>query len=131
MYRIMWLLKRKPGTTHEHFRHHYETSHSVLGQKYFGHLILSYQRNYNSARAKDGGGDRASDYDCVTIWEMPDAAAVDEIYRIMADPVIGPIFLEDETHFLDSTETRLVRCDPSDTGPGDGAEWFRHLERAE
>ena len=46
MYKIMWLLKRKPGTTHEHFRHHYETSHSVLGQKYFGHLILSYQRNY-------------------------------------------------------------------------------------
>ena len=45
----MWLLKRKPGTTHEHFRHHYETSHSVLG-----HLIESYQRNYNTARAKDG-----------------------------------------------------------------------------
>ncbi|MEO6716431.1 MAG: EthD domain-containing protein [Novosphingobium sp.] len=130
MYQIMWLLKRKPGTTHEHFRHHYETSHSILGQKYFGHLILSYKRNYNSARAKDGGGDRASDYDCVTIWEMPDKAAVDEIYRIMADPVIGPIFLEDETHFLDSRETRLVRCDLSDTGPGDGAGWFQDLASA-
>jgi len=55
---------------------------------------------------------------------MPDAAAVDEIYRIMSDPVIGPIFLEDETHFLDSSETRLVRCDTYDTGPGDGAGWL-------
>mgnify|MGYP000125412860 CR=1 FL=1 len=36
MYKIMWLLKRKPGTTHEHFRQHYESSHAVLGQKYFG-----------------------------------------------------------------------------------------------
>ena len=125
MYKIMWLLKRKPGTTHEQFRHHYETSHSVLGQKYFGHLIQSYQRNYNAAREKDGAGPRASDYDCVTIWEMPDAKAVDEIYLIMAEPAIGKLFLDDEARFLDSSETRLVRCDTSDTGPGDGAEWLR------
>lgn len=125
MYKIMWLLKRKPGTSHEHFHHHYETSHSVLGQKYFGHLILSYQRNYNTARARDGGGNRASDYDCVTEWLMPDAAAVDEIYRLMADPVIGKLFLDDEARFLDSSETRLVRCDTFDTGPGDGAETLK------
>ena len=124
MYKIMWLLKRKPGTTHEHFRNHYETSHSVLGQKYFGHLIQSYQRNYNMARAKDGGNERASDYDCVTIWEMPDAEAVDEIYRIMGNPEIGKIFLDDEARFLDSSATRLVRCDTMDTGSGDGAEWL-------
>ena len=97
----------------------------MLGQKYFGHLIESYKRNYNTARAQDGGGDRASDYDCVTEWIMPDAAAVDEIYRIMAEPAIGKLFLDDEARFLDSSETRLVRCDTCDTGPGDGAETLR------
>ena len=125
MYTIMWLLKRKPGTSFEHFRQHYESSHSVLGQQYFGHLILSYKRNYNMARAKDGGGDRASDYDCVTEWIMPDAEAVDEVYRIMADPEVGKLFLDDEARFLDSSETRLVRCDTYDTGPGDGAVTLR------
>ncbi len=50
MYKIFWLLKRKPGISHEQFRHHYETSHAVLGQKYFGHLILSYKRNYDVAK---------------------------------------------------------------------------------
>ena len=125
MYKIMWLLKRKPGTTHEHFRNHYETSHAVLGQKYLGHLIESYKRNYNMSRAGDGGGERDCEYDCVTEWVLPNAAALDEIYRLLHDPVIGKIFLDDEEHFLDGPATRLVRCDTMDTGSGDGAETLK------
>ncbi len=126
MYKIMWLLKRKPGVTFEQFRDHYERSHSVLGQKYFGHLLVSYQRNYDSAKANGGdGGAMDSGFDCVTEWVMPDQAALDEIFRLLADPVIGKIFRDDEEHFLDSSGTRLVRCDLRDTGAGDGAETLR------
>ena len=123
MYKIMWLLKRKPGVTFEHFRNHYETSHALLGQKYFGHLILEYKRNYD--RSKENGGDGGaldSGFDCVTEWVMPSAEAFDEILRLLADPAIGKIFRDDEEHFLDSSGTRLVRCDCRDTGSGDGAE---------
>jgi len=129
MFKVIWLLKRKPGITHEQFRHHYETSHAVLGQKYFGHLILSYKRNYDEA--KQAGNDtaflasRQSEYDCVTEWIMESEAAFQECMALMANPRIGPVFLEDETHFLDSAATRLVRCSTSDTGSGDGAETLR------
>lgn len=126
MYKIMWLLKRKPGTTHEHFREHYERSHSVLGQKYLGHLLVSYKRNYNAIMANGGtAGERESDYDCVTEWVMPNREAFDEIFRLLRDPGISPIFLDDEKHFLDAPATRLVRCDTFDTGPGDGAETLK------
>jgi hypothetical protein len=126
MYKIIWLLKRKPGISHEQFRDHYENSHAVLGQKYFGHLILSYKRNYDAAK-QAGREDafmasRQSDYDCVTEWVMPSAAAFEECMGLMADPAIGKLFLDDEKHFLDSAATRLVCCDTYDTGPGDGAE---------
>lgn len=129
MYKIMWMLKRKPGITHEQFREHYENSHAVLGQKYFGHLILSYKRNYDAA--KQAGQENAflasrqSDYDCVTEWVLADEAAFEECMGLMSDPAVGKMFLDDEEHFLDSTATRLVRCSTSDTGSGDGAETLK------
>ena len=127
MFKIMWLLKRKPGISFEQFRDHYEASHSVLGQKYFGHLIHSYQRNYDLGAQSEKPGPKSSGYDCITEWVLPDEEALDELFRLLVDPEIGPIFREDEAKFLDSSETRLVRCDPVDTGPGDGAGWFEHI----
>jgi hypothetical protein len=134
MYKVIWLIKRKPGISHEQFREHYENSHAVLGQKYFGHLILSYKRNYDAA--KQSGNEavfmaaRQSDYDCVTEWIMPSEEAFEECMGLMAQPAIGKLFLDDEEHFLDSAATRLVRCDTHDTGSGDGAETLRLLKQA-
>ena len=126
MYKILWLLKRKPGVNFEQFREHYERSHSVLGQKYFGHLILDYKRNYDRTRESGGdGGALDSGYDCITEWMMPSAEALDELFGLLADPVSGKIFRDDEEHFLDSSATRLLRCDTRDTGPGDGAETLK------
>jgi hypothetical protein len=129
MFKVIWLLKRKPGITHEQFREHYENSHAVLGQKFFGHLILSYKRNYDAA--KQAGQENAfmasrqSDYDCITEWIMPSEAAFEECMELLADPVIGKLFLEDETYFLDGAATRLMRCQTFDTGSGDGAETLK------
>ncbi|CAN7328086.1 EthD domain-containing protein [Phenylobacterium sp. LjRoot225] len=138
MYKVLWFLKRKAGITFEQFQDHYETSHSVLGQKYFGHRLLEYKRNYKvetwggGVTGEDGGhgfGPKPWDYDCVTEWVMPDEAAYDEIIRLLADPVISKVFYEDEEHFLDRDATLLIKCDARDTGPGDGAETLR-LQRA-
>jgi hypothetical protein len=123
MFRIMWLLKRKPGVGFEHFRDHYETTHSALGKKYFGHLMLGYRRNYD--RAKEAGSaagihGMASDYDCVAEWDLRDEAAFAEFMEILADPVIGKIFRDDEASFLDSAATRLMVCDCRDTGTSIG-----------
>lgn len=125
MYKVAWLLRRKPGISFEAFRDHYENSHAVLGQKYFGHLIQRYVRNYNAPFAQAEGDDpihsiiasKLWDHDCITEWEMPDEAALREVFRLLLDPEIGRIFYEDEEHFLDRSSVRLVLCDVHDALP--------------
>jgi len=122
MYKVMWLLKRKDGITHEQFREHYESSHAELGKRYIGHLMLGYHRHYDAAKSEGASFgtplSNVTDYDCIAEWVMRDEAAFEEAMRIMAKPEILKIFLEDETHFLDSASTRLLRCATGDTGTG-------------
>lgn len=128
MYKILWFLKRKPGITREQFRDHYENSHAVLGQKYFGHLMRGYTRNYQTefcGRSPNERGELAFgpmpfEYDCITEWVMEAEAALNEILALLGDPVIGRIFHDDEEHFLDRAATKLFRCDARDTGTGGG-----------
>jgi hypothetical protein len=122
MFKVMWLLKRKQGITHEQFRNHYERSHVVMAHKHIGHLLIEYRRNYKTETwgggvpTEKGGGFGPVDwpYDCVTEWVMRDAAAFDEINRIFADPVIGKEFHDDEEHFLDREAVLLIKCNVVD-----------------
>ncbi len=125
MIKIMWLLKRKPGITFEEFQDHYEKSHSELGKEYFGHLIKRYRRNYNDRRILDTTPPSVAvmmvakqwDYDCITEWEFEDEAALAEVMRLVTDPEISRIHMEDEEHFLDLNSVRyFLRCDTRDTG---------------
>lgn len=123
MFKVIWLLRRKPGTTLTQFRDHYENSHAVLARRYCGHLMVGYRRNYKAESFGGGSVGEGSpfgpldwDYDCVSEWMMPDEAAFDAIMAIMADPVIGELFSEDEKHFLDRTDIRLLKCHVDDDG---------------
>lgn len=125
MYKVIWLLKRKPGISHGQFRDHYETSHAELAKRHFGGLMLGYRRNYSAEcwggnvtgpEGTAGFGPRDWEFDCIAEWEMPDEAAFDEIMRIVASPEIGPLFHADEEHFLDRGATVLIRCELHDTG---------------
>ena len=134
MFKVLWLLKRKTGITLEQFRDHYENSHAILAQKYLGHLLVEYKRNYKTGTAGGGvptdphGNALAAqewEYDCVAEWVMPNEEAFEEIMRIFADPVIGKVFHDDEEHFLDRESVFLVKCDTRDTGTGDGGETLK------
>lgn len=124
MVKIMWLLRRKPGISFEQFRDHYENSHSVLGAKYFGHLMTGYRRNYVLPADQGAGGSavmlgvltaKGWDYDCIAEWDLPDEAAFEQVVAMLSDPVIGKIFHDDEEHFLDRSSVRLVRYDSRET----------------
>jgi hypothetical protein len=120
MFTVIWMLRRKRGITFEQFRDHYEGSHAVLGERYLGHLMVSYTRNYNvplkAPEIAAGPIERAiaskqSDYDCITEWELRDERALTEVFEILFDPTIGKLFHDDEEHFLDRDAVRLVVCD--------------------
>jgi hypothetical protein len=123
MIKAIFLLKRKAGITHAQFREHYENSHAKLGQKYFGHLMTGYVRNYIAAVRLSPPG---WDYDCVTEWVLRDEAALDEFQRIMEDPAIFKTFHDDEEHFLDRSAWVMTisrQDDVVDTGVG-ADHWF-------
>ncbi|HEX3448417.1 MAG TPA: EthD domain-containing protein [Isosphaeraceae bacterium] len=129
MFKVMWLLRRKPGISHEQFKEHYESSHVIMAQKYIGHLLIEYKRNYKTETwgggvpTDTGGGFGLIDwpYDCVTEWVMKDESALDRINAIFAHPVIGKEFHDDEANFLDRDSVVLIKCQVIDTGPGRSA----------
>lgn len=124
MIKIIYFLKRKPGTSPEHFRAHYESSHVKLAQKYIGHLLIDYIRNYptfallNPSNVPAGTAPAPYDigYDCITEMFVEDQAMVDEIGRIFNDPEINPVLVEDELKFLDRDATVMIMTDVVSTG---------------
>jgi hypothetical protein len=80
MIKVIYLLKRLPHLTHAQFREHYENSHVKMAQKYLGHLMISYERNYctqvRSARSL-GRKPAAFDYDVITEWILPNEEALE------------------------------------------------------
>jgi hypothetical protein len=122
MIRILWLLRRKPGISHQSFRDHYERSHAVLGEQYLGHLMQGYRRHYVQPSASAGSpvmrqvlAAKAWDYDCVAEWDLADEAAFEQVFATLSDPEIGALFHADEEHFLDRGSVRLVLCDTCET----------------
>ncbi|WP_068089001.1 EthD domain-containing protein [Novosphingobium rosa] len=124
MIKIIYLLKRKEGTTPEQFRTHYENSHVLLAKKYIGHLLKGYIRNYpgfalrNPSNIPAGTVPAPYDigYDCITEMFVEDQAAIEEITRIFNDPEINPILAEDELRFLQREETVMIMVDVVDNG---------------
>ncbi|WP_157219394.1 EthD domain-containing protein [Flavisphingomonas formosensis] len=124
MVKIIFLLKRAEGVSPEQFRAHYESSHVKLAQKYIGHLLVDYVRNYPAFAMRNPSDVPASampapydiGYDCITEMYVKDQAAVEKINRIFNDPEINPILAEDELKFLKREETVMIMTDVVNTG---------------
>jgi hypothetical protein len=128
MYKVMWLMKRKAGTTHEQFREHFERSHAPMAKRHAGHLYAEYRRNYmnevwcggDPRQEGSGYGPREWNWDLLSEWIMPDENAFNEILRIMDTPGIREEFWEDEDRFMDRSATVMIPCTVADTGVGRG-----------
>ena len=88
--RVLVMVRRKPGLTVQQFRDGYENSHSRIAVALFGHLWLSYRRNYIDAARRFGVGLSAGDavtaqevgFDAVSEYVLRDEAAHAEMGRI-------------------------------------------------
>jgi hypothetical protein len=136
MIKVLYFLKRIPGITHAQFREHYENSHVKMAQKYLGHLMIGYERNYcTQVRASRSLGrtPAAWDYDCIAEWLLPNEEALEEVYRIFKDPEIGKEFYDDEGRFLDRDAVLSITCrdhDVINTGTGGGHGTLERKARA-
>jgi hypothetical protein len=116
--KIVILIKKKAGMSRENFIQHYETSHAVIGKRLLGHLWVKYVRNYPKGLMEYQPEQTSVEdsYDAVTeIW-LKDAAAMEEMARIINIPENNKLILEDEEKFQERTKTRLLIVDEVDNG---------------
>jgi EthD domain len=106
------MVKRKPGLSPEEFRDGYENSHSRIAVSLFGHLWLEYRRNYLHAgrtfEGKEGGPD-SIEYDAISEFILPDAAALEEMGRISAANFA--MIKEDEARWFDQAKCWVVAAE--------------------
>ena len=74
------MVRRKAGLSREEFRRGYEESHSRIAVRLFGHLWLSYRRNYlTTGHNFASGGENAvgedTGFDAISEFVLRDAAA--------------------------------------------------------
>jgi hypothetical protein len=120
MTRIFIFLKRKPGISFEKFREHYETSLVPLGERFYGHLLSAYRRNYLSPGApiENLNQQARNDYDCVTELVFKEPDGYEKLKKIAADPEVHRVLVEDWNEFLDldacyNTPCEVVESDAS------------------
>jgi hypothetical protein len=108
--KVIIMVKRKAGLTPEQFRHAYETGHSRLALKLFGHLWLEYRRHYlkgaNSFVAAAGipgygAGQAECAFDAISETVFPDMDALQESNRIASLPENKRMLAEDEERLFD------------------------------
>ncbi|WP_327241810.1 EthD domain-containing protein [Streptomyces sp. NBC_01320] len=84
---IVLLLKRKPGTTKEQFRDHYNSVHAKMAEDCFRHVFDSYTRNLiltsgtHASTAPDGEAVDDSPYDAITVRTRADLAEMQQVVQ--------------------------------------------------
>lgn len=122
MFKIMTLMKRKPGTSMEHLIDYYENNHSALGVKIWtetGKPPVRYFRRYFSPMIFAGAP--IPDH----VPEMPFDVAMelwfdsrddsDEFFRRGSAEPFGEIFATDEMNFIDREKSLMVVLEEHET----------------
>lgn len=118
--KMIVMVRRKQSLSSEEFRAGYEQSHSRIAVELFGHLWLSYQRNYlTSARkfldGKEMTGRRSTDelgFDAISQYVLIDEAAYQEMGRIAAENY--DLIKTDEALWFDQANCWTVACETVD-----------------
>lgn len=105
MYKLMLMMKRRPGMSKQAFREHYENVHVPLGE-----AALPYARRYvrNYTFTYPGRGDAESElpYDCVTeLWFDSEADCQRNMQLLADNPRQAAEIAADEDNFLDRGKT--------------------------
>lgn len=108
MYKVIGLLKRRPGMSPEEFRNYYETHHRVIGEKYLREYAVRYVRRYLQGFADPITGAFAEqDYDVLLeIWYR-DKDAFERANQLFAEPQISAEIATDEEKLFDRGASRF------------------------
>ncbi|MDO8862281.1 EthD domain-containing protein [Haliea sp. E1-2-M8] len=107
MFKAIFLLKRKPGTSFEEFKEYYESTHRKLGEralptakKYIRRFLTPYPEQETVERPE-------TEFDVITeIW-FEDKDAFESAVTALAAPNLQAEIVEDESRFMDRSKISL------------------------
>jgi hypothetical protein len=124
-YSILLFVTRRPGSTPEQFKDHYENVHLPLAQKLCGtaHWPIKFTRRYIARITRRGFGGPANpdnpplllrgdaqdiDYDCIADMTFESETAFQAFYRKIYERDVAKVLAADEKLFLEVGKTRVV-----------------------
>ena len=112
MIKLTGFIKRRQGMSKENFRHHYESIHRVIGEKYLKGHATRYLRRYLSAAADPLTGQAVeAEYDVLLeIW-YPSQQAMETATARMSEPGPAKEIQDDIVKFFDLPSMRYYFLD--------------------
>jgi hypothetical protein len=102
-YKMLILIKRRPGMPFEEFRDYYEQRHCKFGVDMAATVgMCRYTRRYLEPIS---GGE--FDYDVLTECWFDDRAKFEAVIGAMAKGQLSPEIVQDEQRFMDRSKTRF------------------------
>ncbi len=112
MFRILVLLKRKPGISKEEFIEHFENEHVAIGRKIFTGNAVKYSRKYlYPIEDPRGGTPVAPNYDCVMEAWFEDDEHWQAATKIATSPEIAELAIADSELFIDRGQRAMYSYD--------------------
>ena len=110
VFKLIILIKRKPGLSIEEFRNYYERHHRKIGEAAAPEVgMIRYCRRYLDPVA---GGE--PEYDVITENWFDDAEKFQALLAALKSEELDPEVYADEERFIDRSKTRfctVVECD--------------------
>jgi len=112
MFKVIGLLKRRPGMTPEEFKQYYETYHRVIGEKYLKAYAARYMRRYLHGFADPITG-LAPDQQFDVVMEIwyHDEDAFKAASAQFTDAAVMQEIAEDEERLFDRPANRFFMID--------------------
>jgi len=120
VYKILLLMKRRPGMTHAEFRDYYENRHVPLAMRHGGGVeLLKYVRRYIEPQVHGEFGDGGElAYDVITELWFDNEAMFKSTLHYLSTTVMHPEVCADELNLFDRPAMRIATCIECDGVPG-------------
>ncbi|MBU6268220.1 MAG: EthD domain-containing protein [Sphingomonadales bacterium] len=112
IWKILLLMKRKPGMSVADFREYYETKHVPLAMRYGGGVTLyKYVRRFLDPQPHGEFGDGGElAYDVITELWFDDEAVFRGTLQYLSTTVMHPDVCADELNLFDRPSMRIATC---------------------
>lgn len=113
-YKILLLLKRRPGMSLEDFRDYYENVHSKIGEKYANGIVRYVRRYLEPQPNPDSGVSGELPYDVITELWFEDEKIYKGTVEYLSTSIMPDEVVEDEKRLFDRPTMRMatvVECE--------------------